>query len=485
MSIIRFSLPIRRSYWLWSNFEYLYARLLPIGLVLGTLLVSVGLAYMLVNFSPALAFGAVLAIPIGVLLIVRPNFGLLVVVFAIPLQDFNQFGDGLSVFKLLSLAVFGGAIGHFLIFRRRDSLVGAPQNWVIIFFVFIIFLSNFVAIDLPATLDRTFKMLRVLSLYLVAINIVQSEKDLKYLVFIFFISGMMSALYGIYTFYLAPSLLNVDGRLTGTMGDPNQFAASMIARLPLMLSLLVVEKHRQKQLFLLLGAGIMVYAVTLTGSRGGLLSMGLSFILFAFLQKNRGVWLTVLVIASIVGLVAMPLSMKQRVGLVKSDAPDRLGNSTDRRESYQIFGWQLAQQNPILGVGLRGFTEAYAHSEYRFLQGDSEGRVAHNTYLEIVTGTGFVGLTGFLLLLGTSMFMAWKFTRYRNNYPYLGNVAVGLFAGQGGFFLSILFLSEQYSKTLWLLIALVVMVQNIINTAEHQRLLLALSAKDYLKPGTY
>ncbi len=457
------SLPAARFRWPGDDSEYFDSRLLAIGLLVSTIIVSVGLAYVLVNISPVLALVGVLAIPTGLLLVTRPDLGLLLIVFAIPLEDFNKFGGGISALKLLSIVVFGGMVVHFLIFRRKDSLVGAPQNWLISFFVLAVILSGFVAIDIFRTLDRTIKLLRVLSLYLVVINVVQSKRDLNRLLWAFLLGGFLSALYGI----LDPAQQGT--RFVGTLGQTNLFAVSMVPRLPLALCLLSVEKGRLKQILLLVILSVIAYALTLTGSRGGLLATGLALILFALVQENKAVWLIMIGLIALGGLIAMPLEMKQRIGLVSSSSGQDLGNSTDRRETYQIYGWQLWQQHPILGIGLDGFTEAYTHSDYRFLQKNRTKRVAHNTYLEIAVGTGLLGLIPFISLFALSLFKTWKYSGFRNRYPYLASISAGLFAAQGGYFLGILFGSRQYEKTLWLLIALVVVIQNIATMAQRRR----------------
>lgn len=364
----------------------------------------------------------VLAVPGGVVLITRPQLGLLLLIFAIPLEEFNQFGPGVSVLKLLSVMVFAGAAIHFLVFRRRESLVNAAQNWLILLFILAIVLSFFVAVDPARTLSRTIKLLRVLTLYLVVINLVQTEKELRYLIWVFLISGFVSALWGL----LDPAQANQ--RIYGTMGQPNLFALTMVPRLPLALALLQVERGALKRTTLLIILGVIAYGVVLSGSRGGLLGAILALVLFVFTQKNKIFWFGLVLFITLLGLLVMPLEIKQRVGLAATPSGEDIGNSTDRRETYQIYGWQIWQEHPVLGVGLDGFAEAYAHSEYRFLQKNRVERIAHNSYLEIAVGTGLVGFIPFIALLGLSLYRAGKYAGYVKSTPYLASVSAGLLA---------------------------------------------------------
>lgn len=447
------------------DFEYSRNRLLSvIGLVAGVILLGIGVAYILVNFSPVLAVLFVFAVPAGIILVTRPQLGLLLVVFALSFEELSNSGPGVSSLKLLSVVVFGGAVIHFLIFRRKESLVHAPQNWLIFLFIMAALLSNFVALDASRTLDGTERLIRVLTLYLIVINLVHSQKSLRYLIWVFLISGFISALWGLFD----PA--QAGQRLYGTMGQPNNFAIEMVPRLTLTLCLLRVERGVLKRGTLLIMLAVITYALVLSGSRGGLISAVFALILFVLTQENKIFWFSLVTMITITGLIAMPLAIKQRVGLVSAGGEDELGNSTDRRETYQIYGFQLWQENPILGVGLDGFAEAYTRSEYRFLQKNATKRVAHNTYLEIAVGTGSIGLILFVALLGRSSYTAWKYAGYFKRYPHVASISAGLFAGQGGYFVGLLFGSRQYEKSLWLLIALAVVIQALINAAERRRL---------------
>lgn len=447
----------------WSDAPYLQGRLLPVWLAAGIGALGVSLAYILVNFSPIFAILAVLAVPAGIILVTRPQLGLLLVVFAIGFEELSNLGPGVSILKLLSIVVFGGAVIHFLIFRRRESLVNVPQNWLLLFFVVAVLLSNFVALDPARTLDGAGRLLRVLTLYLVAANLIHTSRGLRYLLWVFLISGFISAVWGL----LDPA--QAGQRLSGTMGHPNNFAIAMAARLPLALCLLKVEKGSLKRLFLLIMLGVMAYGLILSGSRGGLISAVVALFLFVMTQKNKLFWFSLVCFITVIGLLIMPPHIKQRVGLVPSWGDDEMGNSTERRETYQLYGLKLWQENPVLGVGFDGFAEAYTRSEYRFLQKNATKRVAHNTYLEILTGTGLVGFVPFVALLVFSMYKAWRYAGYGKLLPNVAAISAGLFAAQGGYFTGLLFGSRQYEKTLWLLIALVIVVQVLISASARRQ----------------
>jgi O-antigen ligase len=200
---------------------------------------------------------------------------------------------------------------------------------------------------------------------------------------------------------------------------------------------------------------VLLFSIFLTGSRGGLLALGLAFLAYAVFSRRKGYWLVVLSVMAVVGLLVMPPALQARIGLV--DTTENVGNSTSRRSTYMSFGWDVVQENPILGIGLDGFSSAYAHSEYQYMGSDSDGRIAHNTYLEFLVGTGFLGFFVFLGLIATSLNTTWMIGKdYTRDFIRL--LGKGLFAGLIGYFSVAFFLSQQYEKPLWLLFAFVVLV---------------------------
>jgi len=444
---------------IWSNFEFLYQRLIPASVIIILLFLAVAASYVLVNVSPIIAIASLLAVPAFILLLSKPDLGLLLVIFVLPLEEFNVKG-GFSAIKFISAAVFGCAILNYLIFRRREPLVRASQNGLIILFLLVSLISVFVAIDPARTLARLPKLLRVVALYFFVINLIKAEKNFQIALWLFLIGGFVCTLYG----FFDPA--QVSGRFQGALGQPNGYALTMTPRVPIALALLLIDKNFLRRTLVVFMLGTIIYGIILSGSRGGLHSISLALVLFAVLQKNRVVWLGIISAIFAIGLLIMPQDIKVRVGLTTTPASSDLGNSTDRRLTYQIYGAQLFQEHTIIGIGLDGFAEAYARSQYRFLIRTKYLGVAHNTYLEIATGTGVVGLIPFLGILGSAIFLAWKYSRkkYWKLSSELATISTGLVAALGGYYLGMLFGSRQYEKTLWFLLALPIVMQILINT---------------------
>ena len=77
--------------------------------------------------------------------------------------------------------------------------------------------------------------------------------------------------------------------------------------------------------------------------------------------------------------------------------------SLDRRSSYVKVAVEAIEDRPLIGWGTDTFKKLWVKSEEtRWFK--MEERPAHNTYLEVTVGSGFVGLALFLLLMGYTFF---------------------------------------------------------------------------------
>lgn len=436
-----------------NEFDSFYRTIATPFAFLTAIILSIGLAYVLVNINPMLAILALFAIPIGIVLLFRPEIGLLVIIFILPLEALNEVGS-VSITKALSVVVFGAAIMSFILFDRERLLVKSPQNLLILLFIIVAIFSVIVAISPERTIGRLMKLFRVAALYFFLVNFIRTEKQLNWAIWVFVLGGFASSLYGFF------DPLQTGQRFYGALGQPNLYALSMVVRLPIIFALIQTEKGVLKKILLLFMFLVIIYGVILSGSRGGLLALGLSLILFVLVQEKKAVWLSVMTVVFVVGFLIMPESVKIRVGITGAQPSDDAGNSTDRRESYQIFGLEVWRQNPLFGVGLDGFAEAYAQSEYRFLQKGDSLRIAHNTYMEILVGTGVVGTILFLGMLFYPLASMWNFVKNGIDIGSRNLVVLssGVFSGLGGYYLGILFGSRQYEKTLWFIMAIPVII---------------------------
>ena len=253
----------------------------------------------------------------------------------------------------------------------------------------------------------------------------------------------------------------VSGRAVGGTPHPNNMALMTIFSLPLTVGLILTARSLFSRLALLAVFATNVLAVILTFSRGGAIILALSvpLMLWEFRRmiapRNLGLLLGTggLVLALL--LVLVPDTYTGRLRSIR-DADDFAMN---RRLSYIQVARDLVRQRPLLGSGPDTFAPLYAASELgrSFTRPHESGlRKAHNTYIEVLVGTGLVGLCLFIAILMHALLC---FGRARARFMARGLAAEALLTGAYRVaFLTLLlylfFFSDVYHKYLLLSLAL-------------------------------
>jgi O-antigen ligase len=432
-----------------------------------TTLVGVVLAYVLstVSFQLALVFFVCSLVVVSVF--AKPILGLLLIVFSVPMEDYF-FVPGLpfSLMKMVGLLALASTVVHMLAFARRSLIGHTLQDRILLIFVVATLISGLLGIDPIVTLRNVSRLIRVLIVYFIALYVVESPRALRAVLWTMCIAGLMSSLVGIYDFYAWRATHIHDLRISGTMDNTNEFAATMVLIAVIAYHLMRDEANLLRCWLLALIAGTLLFAAMLTASRGAVLALGASALLVVLSQRHRRLQtLLALVVLAALILLVMPPSVRERLGMSSAGATyvddmttSSRAASTKRRLSYQVLGVRTFFDRPITGIGLGGFGVAYDRSEFRWLSeqnGDGvRARVAHNMFLEILVGTGILGALPFLGILYLTLRDYARVRKEAAGDSFLSLTSQGLFIGFAALLMSSFFLSAQYGKYLWLLVAL-------------------------------
>lgn len=144
----------------------------------------------------------------------------------------------------------------------------------------------------------------------------------------------------------------------------------------------------------------MIHAVLLTFSRGAMVALlaASPLILLRSRQRRYLIPLAVLLILMLLPVMAGK-EIRQRFFSIEQYNKDR---SVQGRFSSWKVAFEMAQDNPVFGVGIRNSSH-FAH-EYSL---DARGREIHSQYLQIMADNGFTGLAIYLMVL----FTAWRSCR--------------------------------------------------------------------------
>jgi putative inorganic carbon (HCO3(-)) transporter len=436
-----------------ANGEWRMARLFMRRLD-GVLLALAGALALAIALLP-LTWAALLVVAgiVVVITLVRPQFGVLLLVPAVPFGSLRQVQLGVMNVGLTEalLALVLAAWLMRMIARREIRVAWPPLGLPMLLFLGAILLSLLVADSVQYSAKEIIKWVEVLALYLLVANELDGRWT-RALVFTFLATGAIAALQGIYQFLFQSGpeafiLFDRFMRAYGTFEQPNPYGGYLGLILPLAIGLVAAGVlrlgGRVKLWWIVLAGGsgaLMLVALIMTWSRGAWLGFAAAvaaMILAVVVRSGRGAVLgTVfgLLAAYILlagGLARVPPSITQRFG----DFVPYLGVTdvegleiTDanfavlERVAHWQAAWRIWTAHPWLGVGIGNYEPAYP--QYALPQWPQALGHAHNYYLNIAAESGVVGLTAYLLLWAAALVAAWRATRRAGGWQW--GIALGV-----------------------------------------------------------
>lgn len=294
-----------------------------------------------------------------------------------------------------------------------------------------------------------------LNFLLVAIiyTAVRSAGDLALVSGSLAIGGALSAVFGL--LFVPPS---VDGRLGGTVGQSNDFAASLVPAAILAVALAWTARSRLVQL-VFAGAAVMCIAgIVLSLSRLGFIALPVAFIAWAIYggrwrPRIIGMLCIAAAVAAAVFLLAAPSEHRERVF--------QGGDGSGRTDLWTV-ALRVWESHPFRGVGFGNFV--YVARDYVLEPGIlpradliiDDPHHAHNMYLGVMAEGGLVALALLAIVavgaLVASIRAARIFERTGDKRSEL--LARSVFAAQIGIMVAGLFIYTQFEKPLWITIGL-------------------------------
>lgn len=428
-----------------------------------------GLAAMvgaLAGVNPKLAIAASVGLAFILLTFADLTTGL-VIFTAASFLELTSVASGVGLAKVLGLALAISWLATIASGRGENRFVWTSSPglfWLVVAFLTWGALSLLWAENAGSGLQQMQRYLLVALLIPIVFTAVRNARDTKAVSGGFVAGATTAAAYGL---FLIPSASGAQGavdatnqlnRIAGTIGDPNVLASVLLVGAVLAFALAMTE-HRAPLLRLtLVGCGALCLAVlVLTFSRGGLLAFAAALLAAPLVARRKaaivatGLLVTVCIVAYIAALA--PAEARDRI--VANDG------GSGRTDIWKI-GWRMVDAEPVAGIGVGNFQTSSIH--YQIQPGAATVRtdladnpsVAHNSYLELLAEMGIVGLSLFLGIIVAALSAAFKATRrfLADNRSDLAILSGAMFASLISLLASDFFISEQFSKQLWLIIAL-------------------------------
>jgi O-antigen ligase len=324
------------------------------------------------------------------------------------------------------------------------------------------------AVDAGTVISNASRLVQVLLLMFVTYSAVRTTRHLSWLMWSFLVGAAVSASYS-----LVSGSYGQGGRLAGIF-DPNFFAAELVGAMLFAGFMLAVARQPLLRLVLLVFLGIYAVAFVLTESRGGLIALGAALAAAMVLAGpiRARVIATVLVVTAIGTAYyadIAPSRIRERITNISAES------SAGRADEWSI-ALHMASDRPLLGVGLGNYKvvePSYTTGNINLVKVNYALRYqleTHNTYLNLLSELGSVGLALFVAILTLVAAAALRGARRLGPLRDLDGelLARGLIAGTIGTLVAYIFLSGQYEKQLWLLLGLLAAIPTIVRQRERE-----------------
>ena len=389
-----------------------------IGAVLCILLAGAAIAFLPLTLSGAIVVGAIVL----VLTLIRVEYGLCLLLFAIPFGSLRQISAGpftISLAEVLTVILFASWLAQMMA-QRKVEITFTRLFLPLVVFLTVLLLSTLVASSLSTSLKEVLKWLELAMVFLVVASSVKERRQINLLIGALLAAGLLEALYGMYQFFTrsGPEGFLLGERFLrafGTFGQPNPFAGYLGLVLPLTLGLAMgaILKRGSFNLrpFFLFGAIALVLlaAILMSLSRGAWLAFSAAISVMAMMVSRRAlVYLSLLLflVAILLGLGAfnaLPTPVTARLSIItdyvrifdvrKVTVTPENWAIVERMANWQA-AWGMFSDHPLLGVGIGNYGVVYPH--YALEGWENTTGHAHNYYLNLLAETGIVGLGAYL-----------------------------------------------------------------------------------------
>jgi O-antigen ligase len=425
-----------------------------------TIFATAAIIGVLAALQPVVAVAAAAGVIVAYVVFNDLAMGFAVLAFLSFLDTLSS--GSLSPAKGVGLLLVVAWLGHFSVGGRGQRDFFAEHShltWVLIAFIGWGTASLLWATQLGPGLASLSRYAPNMLLLPIAYTAMRTRRDLALVLGAIVLGAIVAASFGILQ-PADPTEVVESSRATGTIGDPNELAAVLLVGLALGAGFLVGRgRSPLMRLAAALAVPLCAAGVFLSLSRGGLVALGALLIAGTVFAGRWRLAITAMLVAVAVGGIVYftelaPLPARERV---------TSANGGSGRTDLWTVGWRMVQAHPVTGVGIGNFPAVSANyvlqpgaTQRADLIFSSAPKVTHNTYLEVMAEMGVPGLLLFVAAIVTCMGCALKAARIwaRRGQASAEALARSVFLGLVGMLSADFFISDMFSKLLWVMLAL-------------------------------
>ncbi|MCD6579460.1 O-antigen ligase family protein, partial [bacterium] len=357
-----------------------------------------------------------------------------------------------------------------------------------LFLLIVLYVFHLFYTPVPGLLAIETLRILIFFLYLIALIfcISKSEHFLK-IIKAFVYSGFVLSLIGILQYFWGSQfwswrgdLLNSEiPRITATVSDPNIYARYVVIWIIFTLSYFLYTKNKKQRIFLFLILVSELLALLFSYSRGGWIAFILSIFFFLFLYCrycSSGKYLRI--VSVLAGLILIVSIIFVAFPEIKNNVLFRLNpnvlflkEGTGRGELLRV-SLKMFSDNPILGIGLFGFSESMRNTYPNMVLAVFHSTLPQSHFFSsVLAETGLIGLTIYLFIIFFFFKNVIFVLKNTKNYFYKLN-AIAL----GCSFFAILIASQGEGRFyqepfLWVIMGLVISLRTMVKKETRKRLL--------------
>ena len=320
-------------------------------------------------------------------------WSLFALVFSIPWDEAVAFQEIGTLSRLLGYATL--ALGFVVVtFRGTTRGFGAPHAIVVSFIAWSVYTTSW-SVAPEETWSRVLVYFRMAGLAWLIWEVAAARAEQVKLMQAYVLGCGVSVVAVFLAAWRETEFVSSAAvRFTGAGMNHNDLACILALSIPMALHLGSRSRESGELPWPhLLYSGCAVLAILYTGSRTGLIVLGIGLVLMATVhQKGRlktGLYLATLLVGILfLSQRVLPEALQSRLA---GTGEELMQGSWSERRDILAAAWPLVEEEPLTGFGAGTFREAmYARVGWAV--------DAHSTYLNLLIGTGLVGVLLFLAL---------------------------------------------------------------------------------------
>jgi O-antigen ligase len=430
----------------------------PVPLAIGFAALAAGVGA-LAAYEPLLALLAVLAAAFVLLVLSDLTVGLLLFVGVSFLETIPGLIPGAAI-KAMGMVLVLSWLATMMVRRRGMPSLLAARPWLVVLLTLFVLWSGtslLWARSSAAVFEELIRYLPLFALFGIVHAAIRTRGQLLALSLVLIGGAMLAVTAGI----ASPPPPDAPGPNRLGTGGAGANALAPVLILGVMLAAAFAGMTTRTVLVRLAATAACCYCLAgmfLTGSRGGLVGLGVALLAGLFFAgRGRRIRVLPLVVIAVCMALLYILAIAPPIVRERISNP---GDGTGRADIWKV-GAEMVKANPVLGVGAGNFrvrSPQYVLEAGLIRRSDlivDKPLVAHNIYLAVLSQLGIVGLLLFLGIIGASLAAAANaaraFTRQRDEESEL--LARAVVIALCGILAAGFFGSWSFSKPLWLLLA--------------------------------